>query len=223
MSLPHPHLIQKLCRSPRDPDYNRITFPEHVHEIHIWGLNVSQPDPRKGKPRKRRYIIELHLFDGFSMVKFYPHSQKNNPRKYELRGEEIGYSLSRQNIFAIIYTCALLMHDYLNRHPDCFAGYIGLPDKKDNASTRRRAFSQRASVYNLLTNSVFVYPRYKLSSKQVFDEVNLRLIRKVRSRQEGRITRAQMENYQKFLAVFQAEPRHLYAFMTEATREKFEA
>jgi len=31
-----------------------------------------------------------------------------------------------------------------------------------------------------------------------------------------------MENYQTFLAVFQAEPRHLYAFMTEATREKFE-
>ena len=115
------------------------------------------------------------------------------------------------------------MRDCSEKYPDCFTGYIGQPDKKENASTRRRNVSQRASICNLLTNSVFTYPKYKLSSKRVFDEVNLRLIRKVRSKQEGKITRTQMENYQKFLAVFQAEPRHLYEFMTEATREKFEA
>ncbi|MBL0912916.1 MAG: hypothetical protein IBJ09_11145 [Bacteroidia bacterium] len=222
MSLPQPHLIQKLFRSLSDPDYNRITFPEHVIEIHIWGLNLSEPDLRSGKTKKRRYIIELHLFDGFSMVKFYPHCQKNNPKKYQLREEELGYRLSKRNIFAIIYTCAILMHDYLNRYPDCFAGYIGIPDKKDNAVTRRRTLSQRASIYHLLTNSVFVYPKYKLSSKSVFDDINLRLIRKVRSKQEGKITRAQMENYRKFLAFFQAEPERLYSLMTAETRKKFQ-
>lgn len=70
--------------------YNTILFPDDIKEIDLFGFNVFEGS------NKRRYLIELHKCEGFSMIKFYPKIHKNNKRKYELRGAaEIGFTLSK--------------------------------------------------------------------------------------------------------------------------------
>jgi len=53
-----------------------------------------------------------------------------------------------------------------------------------------------------------------------FKEINLRLIRLKKSKQDGKLTKKQMENYNLFLDVFSKSPALLYQLMTEVTREK---
>ncbi len=196
--------------------YNDILFPDDVMEIDLFGFNVFEG------VKKRRYLIELHKCEGFAMVKFYPKAHHKNKRKYELRGvKELGFKLSKGNVFRIIYACAIVMRDYLDANPDCFVGYVGQTDNRDNREKKRRTVSQRSAIYNPLMNTIFVYPKYKLSSRKIFEEVNLRLVRKVRSKQEGRITKHQMENYQSFLKHFEKNKEHHLEMMTEETRNKY--
>jgi hypothetical protein len=155
------------------------------------------------------------------MLKFYPRHLKNNKRKYEIRGEELGYHLSTPKIMRLLIQCAYIMRDYLEENPNCFVGYIGQPDKKDDTHSKKKLQSQRSDVYNLLTNSIFAAPKYKLSSKNIFQEVNLRLIRKVTSKQKGKITSEQMSNYKKFLGFFEDNKEHHFDLMTAEARKKY--
>ena len=210
------HLIKKSRRT-QNIQYDAIIFPDGIEEIHLYGYNVYESEKRK-----RRYLIELHISHGFALIKFYPKCLKKHKRKYELRGlKEIGFTLSKANIIKVIYECAKVMRDYLDQNPDCFVGYVGQTDSRDNKPNRRRTVSQRSSIYNLLTNTIFQYPKYKLSSGRIFKEVNLRLIRKVRSRQEGKINKVQMQNYQSFLHFFENNKIHHLSMMTEETRKRY--
>jgi hypothetical protein len=198
-----------------DEAFNELTFPNNLQEIQqysIW-VNDTQENPRK-------YIIEVHRYVGFAMVKYFPFCLKKNPKKYELRGEKIiGYRLHPTTVLKIIYECALIMRDYLDANQDEFVGYIGQIDSKDNK--RKRKYSQRCSVYNTLTSSIFNdSKKYKISSKKKFAEINLRLIRLQKSKQNGRLTKKQMQNYNSFLDLFSQEPKRIYELMTDVTKEK---
>ncbi len=208
-------LLAKKVRDNVFTQYDDLVFPKGVVEIHLYGYNIIS----EGK--KKRYLIELHFYIGFALLKFYPKKLKNNKRKYEIRGSELGFNLSKPEIFKLMYECAKIMRDYLENNQNCFVGYVGQTDKVDNQNNRRRLFSQRSSIYNLLTNSIFIAPKYKLSSKKIFEEVNLRLIRKVRSKQEGKITKEQMDNYKLFMDFFTENQKDLYELMTEETRAKY--
>ena len=113
------------------------------------------------------------------------------------------------------------MKQYLDENPNCFVGYIGQTDAKDNITQRYKLVSQRSDVYNLLTNSIFCAPDYKLSSRTIFQEVNLRLIRKSTKAEDDKITPLQENNYSKFLAFFERNKELHHELMTEATKRKY--
>lgn len=195
---------------------NETAFPNGLLEIRRFALKIND---EKGEPRK--IIIEIHKYNGFAMIKYYPHHLKKNPKKYEMRGKlAIGYLLTTNTVLRIIYESALIMRDYLDENSDEFVGYLGQKDTKDNK--RKREQSQRSSVYNTVTSSIFNDKhKYKLSSKKKFEEINLRLIRMNKSKQEGKLTKMQMTNYNTFLAAFEKHPHIHYELMTDVTRSKF--
>lgn len=162
----------------------------------------------------------MHRYSGFAMVKYYPFCLKKNAKKYELRGEKaIGFILSISSFFKLTHECAKLMRDYLIEKPDEFVGYIGQLDSKDNKRKRER--TQRSSVYDILTSSIFNdTSKYKIITKRVFSEVNLRLIRMKVSKQDGKLTKNQMRNYNSFLKLFEQSAEMLYELMTDVTKEK---
>jgi hypothetical protein len=164
----------------------------------------------------------MHIASGFAFVKFYPKKVRGHENKFQLRGsKELGFEFGIKSVKIILLECAYIMRDYLEENPDCFVGYIGQTDSRDNKERKQRLTAQRADIYNLYTNSIFLYPKYKLSSRKVFQEVNLRLIRKVRSKQEGRINKAQKTNYDTFLIFFERNKDKHLEMMTERTREQY--
>jgi len=168
-------------------------------------------------------LLEPHCAQGFAVVKFYPKLIKSNPARFQLRGiSELGFEFGVKSVKIILVECALLMRDYLEENPDNFVGYIGQTDRRDNKVSKPRETAQRADIYNLYTNSMFLYPKYKLSSKKMFLEVNLRLIRKVRSKQENRITKIQKSNYNSFLYFFESNKDKYLELMTKKTRSQYE-
>jgi len=198
-----------------DVQVDEISFPYGLQAIHPHSMMVVDT---KGRPRK--YILEIHKYNGFAMIKFYPHHLKKNAKRYQLRGEAgIGYQLHKKVVLDIIIECILLMRNHLAENPDEFVGYVGQTDDKDNVRNREQA--QRCGIYNILTSSLFSdEEKYKLSSKKQFKEINLRLIRLNKSKQKGKLTKKQMENYNSFLSVFSKHPQLLYQLMTNVTRER---
>lgn len=209
--------IQLLKRSSKtdNTEINSLLFTEGVNEIELYGFNLWDV-------KKRRYLIELHKCNGFAMIKFYPKTLSKNKKKYELRGvSQIGFSLKKASVIKILLACAILMKEYLDKNSENFVGYVGQTDDKDNNRKKPRDFSQRSMIYNLLLASVFTPHKYKLSSRRTFEEVNLRLVRKVISRQEGKVTSKQMENYQSFMQLFIHHKDQHLSMMTEKTRKKY--
>ncbi len=198
-----------------DEAINAISFPNGLLEIQHYKLTVND-----SCDKPRIYMIETHKYKGFAMIKYYPDCLKKHPKKYEVRGKAvIGYLLRPYTVLEIIHECAIIMRDYLEENREEFVGYIGQIDTKDNK--RKREQSQRCFVYNVLTSSMFKdSTKYKLSSKKKFKEVNLRLIRVIVSKQEGKLTQKQMQNYNSFLDAFQANTKLHYELMTDSTKEK---
>jgi len=208
-------LIDKKKRKENDEAYNTLTFNDKdVIEVWKYGLNIDN----LGK--KRRYIIELHKYKGFSFLKFYPKKLSRYRRKFEIRGSELGFNMTKENIIYLLFENAKIMKNYLDYNSNDFVGYIGQPDAKDNQ--RNKINSQRSNVYNLLANSIFPTQKYKLSSKNIFAEINLRLIRKVVSKQNGKLTRQQMENYNNFLTFFEKYKEQHSNFMTEEVKKNIQ-
>ena len=184
------HLLNKIKRTD-NPNWNDQLFEgDVINEIHLYGVNVPC---MKGKTRK--ILVELHLADGFAFIKFYPKRVRSYEQRYQLRGKnQLGFEFPISSVKAILLECAYVMNEYLENNPDNFIGYVGQTDDRDNKPNKYRVTAQRADIYNLYTNSIFLSPKYKLSSQKVFQEVNLRLIRRVRSKQEGKINKIQTIN-----------------------------
>lgn len=211
------HLLNKFKRTDNSALNYRLFDDETIQEIHLFGINVPC---KKGKNRK--ILIELHLANGFAFVKFYPKKIRGSELKFQLRGnKQLGFEFGIHSVKVILFECALVMRDYLDENPDCFVGYVGQTDPKDNRQKKYRETAQRADIYNLYTNSIFLYPKYKLSSRKVFQEVNLRLIRKVRSKQNGKINKAQKINYDTFLLFFERNKDKHLEMMTEKTKLQY--
>lgn len=210
------HILNKYKRSDNDRLNDSLFQDESIDEIHLYGINVPC---KAGK--KRKILIELHISKGFAMIKFYPKKLRNSPAKFQLRGEQLGFQFGIESVKKILFECAIIMRDYLEENPDCFVGYIGQTDNRDNRDQKKRITAQRADIYNLFTNSIFLYPKYKLSSRKIFQEVNLRLIRKIRSKQNGRINKAQKMSYDLFLSFFERNNDKHFELMTETTRNQY--
>jgi hypothetical protein len=205
-------------------DYDRKRFPDaDVTSINIYSTSFCQTieTPRKIKTKRRIYLVELHNYHGFGMVKFYPKSQKNNSRKYKIRGEEIGFCLNFGEIRQVLKFCALVMKTYLDDYPDHFIGYIGQTDQRDNLLGKMRAEAQRAHIYDRYTSSLFTLPKYSLSAKELFGPINMKLIRRAVKHKEFTLTDNQKFNYNNFKSFIEKKQNLIPELMTDVTRKKF--
>jgi len=206
--------IGMKIKRPANEPFDSSEFPYGLLEIQQYYLLVTDT---KGTTRK--YMIETHKYQGFVMIKFYPFHLKKDKNKFKLRVDKnIGYILSRTEILKIIFESVLIMRDYIDKNQDEFAGYIGQVDNKDN--TRKKEHSQRSSIYNRFTASIFSgNDKYKMSSSEAFDEMNIRLFR-INKTRKGGLTSIQTANYECFLNVFEKIPSAHYELMTHITKEK---
>lgn len=221
--LPYFFVMKNLTLLAHITDTNLLESGQVSVYKYSFKLNVKTESIKNGIINKiRKFIIEIHQYNGFSMLKFYPRHLKDNKKKYQLREDKIGYSLPPGAIKSIIINCAELMKDYLTKNPDHFIGYVGQTDERDNREKKRRLTSQRADVYNLLTDTYFKPPKYSASSPNMYKEINLRLIRKIRNKkQEKTLTESQHSNYGNFLNFFKENADLQYEFMTEETRNLY--
>lgn len=167
----------------------------------------------------RKYIAEIHEYEGVAMFKYYPRALKNNPKRYELRGRlQLGYRLKIESFNLLILICCEIMKEYISKHPHHYVGYIGQIDEKDNC--RKRISSQRYTVYNTILNSVFRSDEYKFIQKNALIEINMRLIRKHINKNHTQ-TEEQKRNFNQFFVLLKANAEELYNFMTERTKKKF--
>lgn len=205
-------------------EIDRITFPDsNIEFIRLYSLSFFQKVIRakKEKEKKRRYLIEIHCYNGFGMLKFYPTIKKKYSNKYKIRGADIGFELNFGQFRQILKSCAYLMKLYLDEFPDNFIGYIGQTDDKDNISSKMRTQSQRSYIYDTYTTSLFSFPKYSLSSKKLFGPINLKLIRRVEKHKEFTLSIIQKENYNRFLLCLEKNENLIPEFMTEKTKNEY--
>ncbi len=203
-------------------DYSRMPDPE-VSYIKIYSISIKRKFEKKGikKIKKRNYLVEMFHFQGFGLVKFYPKIKKNDGNKYKLRGAEIGYSLTVPEIRNILRYCSVIMKSYLDEFPHNFVGYIGQTDDKDNFPNKMRDEAQRASIYDRYVTSIFLPPKYSVSSNKVLGELNMKLIRKSIKHKELTLTPQQKINYKHFTEFLVNRQNDIPDLMTEKTKRKY--
>lgn len=223
MEYEKPKLVGIIRRSDNHHlDSSRIPDQE-VTCIKIYSMCIKREIKKRGviKSKKRIYLIEMFHFEGFGLIKFYPKSVKNHSNKYKLRGNEIGYSLSISEIRSILRNCSVLMKSYLEEHPNNFVGYIGQTDDKDNLPNKMRDEAQRAWIYDRYVTSIFLPPKYSVSSNEVLGELNMKLIRKAEKHKEFSLTETQRINYNKFTSFLTNRTNDIPELMTEKTKRKY--
>lgn len=201
-----------------------VRFSQGVQLIMKYSLTVTTQFENKRKgviEKKRGYLIDLYHYKGFAMLKYYPRHLKDNPNKFKMRCDELGYKLNVEQIRALFWECAKIMKEYLDSNPNNFVGFVGQPDKKDDSEKRRRSIAQRASIYNRYVDSLFKTPKYGTSSPELFIEINLRLIRRIRNKKTPfQLNENQEKNYAEFQKMLINSSELLPELMTEVTKIK---
>nr|WP_294859373.1 hypothetical protein [uncultured Fluviicola sp.] len=196
-----------IWKRSRIENHDNLDFPHGVNRIIRYSFSTFC---KQNKPRK--YIVEIHEYRGYAMLKFYPRHHKDNKRKYELRGvDEVGYVLPRMNFLFVLSQCSDIMKRYLDRHPEHFIGYVGQVDKRDNQ--RNKLTSQRSDVYNFILSSIIDHDKYKIITRKAFKEINVRLIRK-NLKKDNSQTEIQKAIYRGFLEDLSNNNLKLFELMT---------
>jgi hypothetical protein len=190
-----------------------LHFPKGVKRIIKYSFEVQCI-----QDKVRKYIAEIHEYEGTAMFKYYPRGLKNNPKRYELRGKtQLGYKLKVESFNLLILICCEIMKEFMQQHPHHYIGYIGQVDYKDNKNRRRN--SQRYVVYNRFLNSIFKSDEYKFIQKNALIEINMRLIRKHINKNHTQ-TEEQKRNFNHFFVLLKGNADDLFNFMTERTKQE---
>ncbi|WP_421752948.1 hypothetical protein [Croceimicrobium sp.] len=207
----------------RDNDnLSDIHFPYGLVQVERFSINLIGTTLSHA-PRKviKGYVIELHHYPGFAMIKYYPRMCKNDPKKYQLRSKELGYQLSYISLRCILKQSASLIKIYLDDNPDSIIGYVGQPDNYDDRSKVDVRTAQRARVYNRYVLSMFQSHKYAFPEDKLFRDLNLNFIRKVH-KHERQLTTKQRVNYLNMKTNLTAHEKELFNFMTSATKKQYE-
>lgn len=196
-----------ISRKNRLEDRDNYEFPDGVNRIIKYRFSTFCK-----QLKKRIFIVEVHEYKGYAMLKFYPRNHKDNRKKYELRGlDEVGYILPRMSFFFVLSQCSDIMKSYLDEHPEHFIGYVGQVDRRDNQ--RNKLTSQRSDVYNFILSSIIDHDKYKIITKEAFKEINIRLIRK-NLKKDNSQTEVQKVIYRGFLEDLKQNNTRLFELMT---------
>lgn len=223
MRIDHPYLRQ-LGNDSR-PELSGLQdelFSFGLQKIRRYTIRISVESIIKdsdglptGKTRERlnKYSVELHEYNGFAMIKFYPRNFKEHPNKYKLRSVELGFIVPRKGIMRLLNACTYLMKKYLEVHPDNFIGYVGQPDIHDDFSKNHNDTAQRARIYNRWVWTKFQSHKYSFVEPHIFEKVNINLVRKARPSAIS-LNDTQQANYSSFLKSFRLCRSKHREFMT---------
>lgn len=190
--------------------------------LEIWITNIKLLN-LKQKPIL--FIVELHCYEGFSMIKFYPKSLKNSGElKFKLRGKEFNSGFNVSQIRKILNFCGKAMHFYLDTHPNNLIGFVGQTDDSDNSIQKRRFNSQRFSIYEVFINTYFKFPKYIILDNERLNDLNVKLITKIDETKtnDENLSIHQKENYKLFIENLKSrEQSALIQLMTLETQKKY--
>lgn len=195
-------------------------FPDDYCQ-EVWTTNVklyNKKEDNDNKNKKHRlYIVELHCYNGYAMIKFYPKMLKRSRDKYRMRSSEFGSNLSVGEIRKLLGFCGQIMNDYLNKFSENYIGFVGQIDSTDNCVLKNRMNSQRFKIYTVYINTYFKRPKFSILDN-TFNIFNIKLIRRCVHKKGGtKQTSAQKVNYKNFLDHFRGfDKQAIVSFMTKA-------
>jgi hypothetical protein len=203
----------------RNEHLNDLIFPDRLCK-EIWITNFKILNVKK---KSHLFLIIIHCYDGYSMIKFHPKSLKSNPNKFLMRGKDFTNEFGNGEIRKLLRRCGDVIYQYLELFPDNYIGFIGQTDYRDNSGRRKRINSQRFSIYEIFINTYFKRPKYSILNNKRFNDFNLKLIRKVLSKKKAKfITTQQKKNYESFLSHVKQIPKEtIFQFMTKETQNKY--
>lgn len=201
--------------------YDNTVFRNGLKYIDLYKVTFifKKTHRTKGyKEIKKPIHIELHHYDGFAMIKFYPKQVRSNPNKFKLRCHELKYSLNPGQLRQLFFDCAYIMKDYLEKNTNNYVGFMGQPDDYDDK--RNRNNSQRSNIYNPLVNSLFSSNKYELTdSSELLYQFNIRMIRKIVNDNDARLmSDEQQRNYKNFTNLIIKNAHILPEFLTKQAR-----
>lgn len=198
---------------------NDLTFPDRLCQ-EIWITNIKILN---SKGKSVLFLVVIHSYKGYSMIKFYPKFLKSNPNRFSLRGSDFHHEFGNGEIRKLLKKCGDVMYYYLETYPENYIGFIGQTDERDNLIKRSRSNSQRFSIYEVFVNTYFTRPKYRILNNTRFNDFNLKLIRKSVSKKGSNFrTSIQSKNYQAFLSHVKQIPKEdLFEFMTKKTQKKY--
>lgn len=157
-------------------DLSTVYFADGLYRLQKFSIKIDTVTNKKKRSTSKNYIVEIHDYNGFAFIKYYPRHLKDNPHRYKFRSKDLGFTIDIRQIRRLFHECALRMKEYLDLEPNSIIGYIGQPDPVDDECFRRRA--QRLNIYNTYCTSVFSLRKYRFISGEIFGDFNIRLIRK---------------------------------------------
>ncbi len=225
MNIDFPGLRQLGCSKRTDlSDINDQYFEHGLQELRRFSIELNGQTLKKlEKPPQQKkliYIIEIHVYEGFAMIKYYPRNMKNHPEKYKLRAETLGYMLNISSFRHLLNASTYLMKLYLDINKNNFIGYIGQPDDKDDLARVHNKTAKRARAYNRWVATMFQSHKFAIVNPEIFRDENINLVRNAKTNQYH-LSSFQQTNYDKFLTVFEGCGDKVLEFMTKATKEKY--
>lgn len=210
-----------------DQSIDECVFPDEFCQ-EVWITNVklyNKPeDISKKKDKHRLYIVELHCYNGYAMIKFYPKMLKRSSEKYKMRSSQFGSNLSVGEIRKLLRFCGQIMNDYLNKFSENYVGFVGQIDSTDDCVTKNRINSQRFKIYTVYINTYFKRPKFSILDN-TFNIFNVKLIRRCVHKKGGtKQTTAQKVNYKNFVDHFRSfDKKVIVSFMTKAQLKSYMA
>jgi hypothetical protein len=204
--------------------WDSLMLPKGVLKLERFSFNM--PDARHVcndgtiEKRKRLYCIEMHYYDGFAMIKFYPKKSSYALDRYRQRGIDLGYQLHWVDVRRILFQCAELMKYYLDEYSHNYVGYVGQPDLIDDCRNRLKA--QRSNIYDPYVAGLFKFPKYRITApNDKLDLTNITLIQKVQDlKRPNTQSKIQITNFAAFKSVLEFNKNEIPALMTSIAREK---
>ncbi len=198
---------------------NDLIFPDRLCQ-EIWITNIKI---QNSTGKSILFLVVIHCYEGYSMIKFYPKFLKSNPNRFSLRGGDFNHEFGNGEIRKLLKRRGDVMYYYLETFPENYIGFIGQTDERDNLVQRSRSNSQRFSIYEVFVNTYFTRPKYRILNNTRFNDFNLKLICKSVSKKGSNFrTIDQSKNYQAFLSHVKQIPKEdLFEFMTKKTQEKY--
>ena len=189
-------LMKFLIQKRGEANFDTVRFADERCQ-EVWLTNVFLTDHSKEDSLlgdQIEYRIELHLYQGFTFVKFFLENGADDPKRYKMRGHESNLNIGLSDTKKLLKYCVDILKIYLHQNPDHFVGFIGEPDQTDDE--KGLITPQRLRIYDTIISSYFQLPDYLIDRSELVSRFNMRLIRRCLFNNDvALVSKGQEENF----------------------------